>query len=248
MTNLPILLCGNAQGSGLGKIALDQLSTSLSNFSARAIQFLETDSSPETTTFGPFCGRVILENGCAALLGRLDPFRLIYLSEFQSQPEYSPGRRVRSAFAWAGDVIPDEKSPAALWDPDHDLPKISRSLFSKHLDHVYWKPALESLLDHIGANAAVELADILSLDSANYISSTKGKCMQLYSQLSKGVHWEFFSSTLQMDEDTVKSLLRDTLVHVAGLGLVSHFVPTAYASIGHDDAIAEYINFRRAVP
>ncbi|WP_428541256.1 hypothetical protein [Rhodopila sp.] len=106
--------------------------------------------SDDTLTFGPFCARVLLENACAALVGRLDSFRILYLSEFQTQPEYEPGKRAKSAFSWVGDVIPDEKSvqnPQNLWSIDHDLPRISRALFSRHLDHVYWKPAVERMLD-----------------------------------------------------------------------------------------------------
>jgi hypothetical protein len=87
-----------------------------------------------------------------------------------------------------------------------------------------------------------------SLESEKYISEVKGRLRQLYSQLSKGVHWEFFSSSLQLDEVTVKTLIRDTLVNVAGLGLISHFVPTAYASLHPDAAVAAYVQLREIVP
>ncbi|WP_152971200.1 hypothetical protein [Rhizobium ecuadorense] len=248
MTSFPPLLCGSPTAEGLGKIALNQLNTSLANFSDRTIQYLTAASSDEVTIFGPFCARVILENGCAALVGRLDPFRILYLSEFQSRPEYLSGKRVKSAFSWAGDVIPEEKPSAVLWDADHELVKISRSLFSAHLEHVYWRPAVDAMLDYIGGNDAPQLDDMRSLESEKYISEIKGRFRQLYSQLSKGVHWEFFSSSLQMDEVTVKTLIRDTIVNIAGLGLISHFVPTAYASLSAEAAVEYYIQLREIVP
>jgi hypothetical protein len=149
MNEFALLLCG-ARSEGTAKIALDQLASSIRIFSARAARFLAEDITDEALNFGPFCARVLLENGCAALVGRLDAFRMLYLSEFQAQPEYEPGKRARSAFAWSGDVMPaDEKSQQALWNLDHDLSKISRALFSKHVDHIFWKPALNRMLDYV---------------------------------------------------------------------------------------------------
>jgi hypothetical protein len=147
MDEIALLLCGN-NSEGTGKIALDQLASSLRSFSTKAITFLTEDITDEALSFGPFCSRVLLENGCASLAGRLDSFRMLYLSEFQSQPEYESGKRAKSAFAWSGDVIPDEKPNQALWSIDHDLPKISRALFSKHFEHIFWKPAINEMLDY----------------------------------------------------------------------------------------------------
>lgn len=249
MTSFPLLLCGSPTAEGLGKVALSQLSASLTNFSARTMQYLTaTTSSEDITTFGPFCARVMLENGCAALVGRLDPFRILYLSEFQSRPEYVTGKRIKSAFTWGVDVIPEEKPPTALWDADYELARISRSLLSSHVEHIYWRPAVDAMLDCIEGNNAPELDDMRSVESSKYITELKGRFRQLYSQLSKGVHWEFFSSNLQLDEVTVKILIRDTIVNTAGLGLISHFVPTAYASITPHEAVDAYIRLRRLVP
>jgi hypothetical protein len=247
MNNLSLILCGTTTTAGLGKLVLDQLNTSISQFSDKANTYMRASDSAELLIFGPFCGRVILENGCAAIVGRLDPFRLMYLGEFQTQPQYAMGKRVKSSFSWTGDVIPDEKQSANLWDPDSDVSKISRSLLSRHFEHIYWKPAFDELLDHIAGRTDDELQDILATDPEKFISATRGKLVQMYSQLSKGVHWEFFSSALQMDEITVKTLLRDTLINMASLGLVSHFIPTSYSALQPDEAVQAYVDFRRAM-
>lgn len=248
MNEIALLLCGN-NSDGTGRIALDQLASSLRSFSSKAITFLTEDITAEALSFGPFCSRVLLENGCAALVGRLDSFRMLYLSEFQSQPEYEPGKRAKSSFAWTGDVIPDEKPNQALWSIDHDLPKISRALFSKHVEHIFWKPAINKMLDHISSLGSDPLlADMANIDPDKFIDETKGKSTQLYSTLSKGVHWEFFTSTLLFDEVTVKSSIRETFLLVANLGLVSHFVHSAYASLPPAEAVECYKAIRRLVP
>lgn len=244
MSDLALLLCGGSDTMGTAKIALDQLASSIQTFADKAVDFLVNPVSGETLAFGPFCARVVLENSCAALVGRLDSFRMLYLSEFQAQPEYEHGKRAKSAFSWSGDVMPDEKAAAHLWSLDNDLPKISRALFSKHFDHIYWKTAASAMIDFVAAQPnAPAWGDLLAIDPDTFIGETRGRSAQLYSTLSKGVHWEFFTSTLLFDEMTVKSAIRDTLVLVARLGLISHFVPTAYANIEASEAAARYAAF-----
>jgi len=249
MNTLGTLLCGHENCHGVAKVALTQLRSSIDRFGGKAIGFLRENASDEMLTFGPFCARVLLENSCAALVGRFDAFRMLYLSEFQAQSEYELGKRARSAFSWTGDVIPEDKTTQPLWNIDHEVPKISRALFSKHFDQIYWKPAVEMMLDFVSSRPRnPALADVLSIDADIYIGETKGHSVQLYATLSKGVHWEFFTSALLFDESTIKEAIRDTCLLVAHLGLISHFVPTAYASLDPARAVDEYIEFRRLVP
>lgn len=224
-------------------------SLSIADFSHRSFTFLKDPSAQETLIFGPFCARALLENSCAALIGRFDCFRILYLSEFQSQPDYEHGKRAKSAFSWVGDVIPDEKSGQTLWNPDYDTSKISRALFSAHLEYLYWKPAVEKLLDFTSSyKSEPALVDILSTDAEAYIPSVKGRSRQLYSTLSKGVHWEFYTTPLVFDESTVTNAIRDTILLLSQLALTSHFVPTAYASLAHKDALDTYLAIRREIP
>jgi hypothetical protein len=96
MDTLGYLLCGHdGAAEGLAKSALDQLARSIDTFSRRAINFLIDDASEDTFVFGPFCARVLLENSCAALMGRLDCFRMLYLSEFQARRKICLGQPQR---------------------------------------------------------------------------------------------------------------------------------------------------------
>ena len=249
MLTLGSLICGGNQSEGLAKSALEQLARSINHFSEKSVKFFNDDMSSDAMSFGPFCARALLENSCAALVGRLDSFRMLYLAEFQAQPQYETGRRAKSAFSWSGDVIPDEKAPQEMWSLDYDLPKISRALFSKHVAHVFWTPAVEKMVDFLNSQRlSVDVQDLLSLDAETYVSVTKGKSLQLYSTLSKGVHWEFFTSALMFDETTVRNLIRETCILVSQLGLISHFIPTAHASLPPEQALALYGEFRKVIP
>lgn len=244
-----VLLCGENAERNTATAALSQLSLSLDTFTGRAIGYLNDAASEEARHFGPFCTRVVLENGCAALVGRIDTFRLMYLSEFQAQPEYEAGKRARSSFAWTGDVVAEEKGVAPLWNLESDAPKISRALFSRHYEHIYWRPALERALDFLSSRPNDPLlTEVQQLDAERFIGEFRGRSVQLYSALSKGVHWEFFSTALIFDENTVRTLIRDTCVVVSILGLVSHFIPTAFASLPFDRAVDEYLALRNQIP
>lgn len=247
MDTIGLLMCGRPLQEGTAKVALDQLNSSIKNFATRSVNFLNAPNNEETLNFGPFCARALLENSCAALVGRLDAFRLIYLAEFQAQPEYDAGKRAKSSFAWSGDVIPDHL-PAALWNVDSDAVKISRALLSKHVEHLYWRPAVEKAVDFCaGLPTDPALAEIAALDPEVFVDRQRGFGARLYSNLSKGVHWEFFSAASLFDEVTVKSLIRDTCNFVSQLGLISHFIPTAHAPLPPQEAFDYYIAFRRAL-
>jgi hypothetical protein len=112
-----------------------------------------------------------------------------------------------------------------------------------------WKPAVEKLLDFVSSyKPEPELADILTTDAEKYIPRIKGRSLQLYSTLSKGVHWEFFTTPLVFDETTVTTAIRETLLLLSHLGLTSHFIPTAYASLSPRATVESYLAIRKEIP
>lgn len=140
--------------------------------------------------------------------------------------------------------MPDEKAATSLWSLENDLSKISRALFSKHCDHIYWRAAASAMIDFVATQPSNPAwGGLLDIDPDTFLGKACGQSRQLYSTLSKGVHWEFFSSALLFDEVTVKSAIRDTLVLVARLGLISHFVPTAHANLQASEAANFYAAF-----
>lgn len=247
MDDLKLVVCGRPN-EGKAKDSLDQIATSLDSFGSRAIALLTSSQTDPNFIFAPLCGRVVLENSCAAIVGRIDAFRLIYISEFQSKAEYEVGKRAKSSFSWTGDVFPSGGN-IRLWDIDNDVPKIGRALFSQHYEELYWKPAVADAIDFINDNTAVTAPPELSqLDPENFVSLIKGRSNQAYSGLSKGVHWEFFNQASVLDETTTKGLLKEACTIAAMLGFVSHFIPTAHSSIDPAEALEHFGTFIGRLP
>jgi hypothetical protein len=240
-------ICGaarNAETVAVADATLDHLKTSIERFSERSLLFLNSAFDDNTQNFGAFCARVLLENSCAALVGRLDTFRLLYLAQFQAQQSFEYGRPSNSGFRWTGDVLPEDKAQQELWGPEHNVSKVSRALFSPYAEHVYWRPAVASTLDFIAADNSDLLQDLRSLEPDKYVGYTRGKCTTTYSTLSKGVHWDFFTSSIVLDEGTIKDAIRETLLAVGGMALISHFIPTSYRALERQEAVETYKSFR----
>jgi hypothetical protein len=189
-----------------------------------------------------------METSFTALVGRFDTFRLLFLNEAQQNPAYELGKRFRAGFAWQGDVLPG-KELEELWPQESDFSKVSRAIFSRHTDHLVWRPALTSMLDFVSTKAAEpEATELLTVDPDNYIQRIKGRAGQLYSTVSKAVHWEFLSTASVIDEPTVKSSIRDVLLLLGELGFISHFATTNFANVDPETAWQDYKALRRDVP
>lgn len=234
-------MCGSQIELGEASKVLGYLRQSMDAFGGKAFALLGGDTH-DLSLFGPFCARVIMETACAALIGRIDPFRVLYLSRFQSHAGYDPTKRAKSAFTWQGDVIPPEKEKDELWSEALETAKISRALFSQYTDHVIWRPAVSAAIDCAAtARDQGHIAGILTTDIDSFIAQARGRGASLYSQLSKGVHWEFFTdNAVIFDRETVRQLIQDAIIWTSRLGLVSHFIPTAHGCLKGSEAISSY--------
>ena len=249
MEDFSKLVCGSLNDNSDVAKVLAHLRKSIHIFSDKARAFLESDDNGDLLLFGPFSARVLMENSASALLGRIDPFRLVYLSRFQAQSQYDPTKRAKSAFNWQGDVMSAEKDKENLWSDELDLSKISRALFSQHVEHMFWRPATEASLDFAGTLPSTPaIAELLQLDTELFIASAKGRGNSIYSQLSKGVHWEFFSgASTAFDPATVRQVIRDAFVWVCRLAVVSHFLSNAHSCLSKHDAMQTYNNTMDAI-
>jgi hypothetical protein len=243
------LMCGRPAGANQADETLKHLSKTINTFSNRGIRYLKQDFSDEAKYFSAFCARVVLENSSAALVGRLDPFRLLYLREFQSQSDFEYGAPAKSGFRWLGDVMNKDKplGTGKIWSGDIETGKISRSLFSEHFDHLIWRPAYSGLLDQIQATGLTGFDELTQIEPEKFIPRIKGQFNQLYSSLSKGVHWDFFNSEIEYDEDTLKAGLQELFSQISIIGLTSHFIPTAYSSLNVTDAFEVYSQARSQI-
>lgn len=243
------LVCGRPLGDAKADKTLQHLSKTINTFSTKGIRYLNQEFSDEAKYFSAFCARVVLENSSAAIVGRLDPFRLLYLNEFQSQPSFEHGAPAKSGFRWQGDVMNPEKplGQERIWSGDVDIGRISRSLLSEHFDHLIWRPAYSDLLDQIQNSGRDGFEELINIEPEAFVPRMRGDLSRLYSSLSKGVHWDFFNSAIEYDESSIKVNLQDLFSRVSILGLTSHFIPTAYSSLVAEDAFEIYAQTRNHV-
>ena len=174
MDHLCRIVCGSDIGEGEAFDVLRHVRRSVSLFGTKINSLLDPRHGDDLSLLGPYCARVIMETGCSAIVGRLDPFRILYLSRFQSHAGYDPAKKARSAFAWQGDVLSPEKED--MWSDNIESQKISRALLSAHFDHVHWRPAVVAALDFAGnlsSDSAVQ--SVLLIDADHFVAQCRGK-------------------------------------------------------------------------
>jgi len=101
--------------------------------------------------FGPFAGRSLLEVALTAILGRLDPFRVLVVREMQMRPDYAPEKRSLVSIQWSGDIH-TEKKVDDLWKIDRNIKDMTRALLGDYYEHLFWRKAFQELLDGVPAD------------------------------------------------------------------------------------------------
>jgi hypothetical protein len=129
------LVCGVTSCGGSFSGITSHLSSSIKSVISEILK-LPTESPDRIALFGPFLGRSVLELTYTALLGRLDPFRLLVLREIQMQitagNATTLGERCQTAIQWSGDVRPMKDGEGQdLWSSSKTMDKMNRSLFGK---------------------------------------------------------------------------------------------------------------------
>ncbi len=245
MDDLSVLLCGKHDGLGELSDILAQLASTIDDFAPRCYSFVQTES-PDITTFGAYCGRTVLEAACTILIGRLTPYRLLLLKRCQEHPDYSIGVRHNAAIQWAGDVMPDRKTPSQdMW---HKIDGHTHPLFSDYMAEIYWIPAFKALLDDFQTEESNYLDSLKKVNPEGIITSFKTEANKLYSSLSKGIHQEFVVPTsLNYDSPTVKKLLTETISLVIKMGLVSHYIPTIATKLDKDALLRHLVELEKKV-
>lgn len=242
------LVCGSIPGTDAFSEILKHLKKTLTNVLFEVTR-LTSEPDERVTLFGPLLGRSILELSFTCIVGRLDPFRILTLREFQmranSTEATSLGNRSASAFQWSGDVRPLDKDPKKLWETDLPMSKISRSLLGDCYGDVFWKPAFVEVLDAITtSNSGPWISEIQGLDPDLLIIRTRADCDKIYSTLSKGIHQEFIIPPGSLyDKNTVIVYIKDAIRLASRIALLSHATPASQGKMQMTEAI---LNFTRA--
>ncbi|MCY8452087.1 hypothetical protein MOC98_04260 [Bacillus spizizenii] len=240
MDDLARLICGDyAQHKSIESL-YDVLFNNIKNMETR-IDILLTNDSDDLTLLGPFYARNILESSCSALIGRFDPFRLIYVHKIQSLDNYSIGKKSNGGINWNGDVF-EKKSSGAIWNPDKEFQKVGRGLFGDAYGDTFWNPAYQMLIDDetIQSNESLDYYKS-SVDPDKFTEFLRTRSSKIYSSLSKGVHSEFLiKPEIIYDKSTVVELLLDAVKFCSIIGLVSHYIDSCICRLPYDNAFVIY--------
>lgn len=220
------LLCGSADiRTPLGKVihyVADSGGRAFSNLLA-----LYHDAGDSLEVYGAYQSRLVLEVAATAVIGRLDPFRLLVLAEVQKAPSHEIGKPNSSSIRWQGDVFGDGKVD---WNQDRKLESFSRALLGDCWERFAWQHALETFID----NSAVVrektewMAKICGYEPHQLVPVMRTHLARLYSSLSKGIHLEFVSPPQdKFDEQTLSVAIEDVIFWSVTMLTLSNFVDHA---------------------
>ena len=192
----------------------------------------------------PFYCRNVLESSLTAILGRIDPFRLITVYKVQSDPSYDLGKRAQTAVEWAGDIVAKSSSSGNLWQFDKKKESFDRALLGNHMGDAIWKPSFRTLGDYISGNELQGewLNEFASYSEDENFERLKHEAMRLFSSFSKGVHSEcLVDINTMLDDLTLKSLIKDMYKLCSIIALASHFVKFLATKIDIERAISIFL-------
>lgn len=227
LTNLAELICGSSEISNtqneceISEI-LSHLKSVLENVLTE-IESLSTLSDSRITLYGPFLVRTFLEVGVTALIGRLDPTRLLIVKRTQQHGDYSTERPWNSAIRWQGDVM--DSRVEKLWPVEKNYKDITKALLGDYYFDLYWQKALKRICDS-DVSGGAWLAELKGIEIDSFPGRRKSIVSRAYSQSSKGVHSEFvIPPGSSYDRLTIKNLCMDVIQTLAELGLLVNHLP-----------------------
>jgi hypothetical protein len=224
---------------------LDHLKTTLSAICTHVESFqkeaAETQGAAEPTRFalvGPYLGRSLLEVALTAILGRLDPFRVLILREMQMRPDYAAEKRSLVSIHWFGDIHADKKVDD-LWRTDRQVKDMTRALLGDYYEQLFWRRAFQSLMDGVSEERGGEwMRDLRRIPPDAFIPRARQKTASVYSSCSKGVHHEFvIPASNYYDTATLSSQLDDAIEIAATLALVANASKDILFQLPLDEAV-----------
>ncbi|WP_273127589.1 hypothetical protein [Bacillus weihaiensis] len=242
--SLAHLICGDYTQHKSIENLYKVLFHNISNMETRLGRVIINGEPGDLTVLGPYYARNLIETTCSALLGRIDPFRLIYVQKVQSVEGFNIGSKAKGAISWSGDIFEKNETNASnLWHPDREFNKVGRAFFGNHYSEIFWNPAFKSLIDDTNYLSETSLeyfrTHIESPDK--FTMFLRQKSSTLYSSLSKGIHSELvIKPEIVYDDTTVIELVNDTFQICSILGIVSHYIDFSICRLPIDNAFQYY--------
>lgn len=241
MNDLPMLICGRGAADGqasseIGHI-FNHLRTNLSMLLSE-LRSLNAESDSRVVLLGPFLARSVLEVACTAIVGRLDPFRLLTIRRMQLSNGYDRTMPWKCAIRWQGDVIATKQKE--MWLPSLDPKDLSRALFSDYYDELIWQPCLQLLSDEVPfVTESRWLSELLAMNIESFSPKKRETMNSLYSELSKSVHFESVTPSAAIsDRISVVQLVNRLIREVGEISLLAHICSHSVAQLPVANAIA----------
>lgn len=212
-------------------------------FQISQIESLSTMTEKQVSYYAPFLCRAFLEVSLYAMVGRIDPFRVLIVRKVQIEPRYELGRRHSTALQWTGDVIPKGSENELDWTVDISFEKISRCLLGAYYQDVFWTSAMSRTIDLLSKTESNHwIVKLRSIDPKKFSASMAGHIHRNYSSLSKGVHQEFVVPiTKSLDKSTLEDLINDSFRLVATISLVANQIPDIHCQMQFKHALERFI-------
>lgn len=238
-----VLVCGDTTGNLFDYgIIMNNLANKVKKLTELIVEY--NWESRNANVDIPFYCRNVLEASLTAILGRIDPFRLIMVYKVQSDASYDLGKRAQIAVEWTGDIMAKTQSNENRWHFDKKKESFDRALLGNHIGDIIWKPAFSKLSDYIFDNECQSswLDEIATNDEYHNFERLKADAMRLFSSFSKGVHSEcLIDINLILDDVTLKTLIKDLYKLCATLALTSHFVDFLATNIEIERAFSIFV-------
>jgi hypothetical protein len=221
--DLAQLVCGAPEpGSTLTEI-LDHLAVTLASI-CKEMKSLQNEpiDAQRLALVGPFLGRSLLEVSFTALLGRLDPFRVLVIREMQMRPDFSHEKRNLASIQWTGDIH-SEKKVEDLWRQDRSVKDMTRALLGDYYEHLFWRRAFQSLVDLVpDARGGDWMRTLRLINPDSFIPRMKQQSASIYSTCSKAVHHEFVVPAASYYDSQIKEQLRSAIELVSSVALTAN--------------------------
>ena len=227
LTDLAKLVCGGAEiESADPDCEVSQIFRHLRSVIETVVtelQWLTNEPVSRVTLYGPFLVRTLLEVGVTALIGRMDPTRLLIVKRTQQHGEYNTKQAWNSAIRWQGDVV--DKKVSDLWTPEKQYKDMTKALFGDYYVDLYWSLALKKIADS-DATGGAWLAEIKGMEIQEFSTRRRESIGKLYSESSKGVHSEFVVPPGSLyDKLTISNLVSSIIQILSELGLLINLLP-----------------------
>ena len=211
----------------------------------RAISKLDRPAACRT---GAMLGRRLVEQCTLALVGRLDPIRLVTAFKGPSAADFRLGERNESSFSWTKDVLPDYSFAMGPWSQASLKKGTVRGLLDGHLATFLFEAshgrAVDSLVERYAHESEVSTwaMEIQRFEGGlSLLSQLRTRASSAYSSLSKGVHFEFLGPTnTELSTRDLATSLDSALFAISTAALYSHLSGISVNALSRDAAVRRF--------